>query len=89
MRNVVQVSSVTAMALAICMHPSVALACSVCFLPSEMNRGAYLGTTVFLSLLPLALMAGSIYWIVRQYKAAALRDHALLPEQALEGNLAK
>lgn len=44
-------------------HPDVALACSTCMDPREGNR-TLLSVTVFLSLLPLALMAslGGYYW---------------------------
>lgn len=44
--------------------PGVALACPVCFSATEANRGAYLGTTIFLSLLPLAVI-GSILVFLR------------------------
>jgi protein SCO1/2 len=39
-----------------------AAACSVCFSATDENRNAFLGTTVFLSLLPLALLAGLAWW---------------------------
>ncbi len=44
--------------------PAVAFACPVCFSATEANRGAYLGTTIFLSLLPLAAI-GSIVVFLR------------------------
>ena len=43
--------------------PELAHACPVCFDPRDENRLAFLGTTVFLSLLPLAIVAGTLLWI--------------------------
>jgi zinc transporter ZupT len=37
------------------------MACSVCFDAKDGTRGAFLWTTVFLSLVPLAMIAGGIY----------------------------
>lgn len=54
-----------------CAWPTVALACPVCFDPREENRLAFLLTTVFLTLLPLALMGGTVYWLWRRYKQGA------------------
>jgi len=44
-------------ALALCV-PEAAMACSVCFSATDQNRMAFLGTTIFLSLLPLLLIGG-------------------------------
>lgn len=52
-------------------HPAALLACSVCFDASAETRGAYLGTTIFLSLLPLAFIAGVAFWL---YRRVRLRD---------------
>ena len=41
-----------------------AFACPVCFQGNE-NRLAFLITTVFLSLLPLGLIGGVVYWLRR------------------------
>lgn len=48
-------------------QPGEATACSTCFSANEAGRLAYYGTTVGLSLLPLALVAGLGYWIYRVY----------------------
>ena len=45
--------------------PSAALACAVCGGGVERSRMAFFGTTILLSLLPLALMAGGLLWIAR------------------------
>jgi len=39
-----------------------ASACSVCFSATDENRAAFLGTTIFLSLLPLSFLAGLAWW---------------------------
>ena len=49
--------------LILCMLPGVAQACSVCFDANDQNRMAYIGTTVVLSLLPLALIGGALMYI--------------------------
>lgn len=53
--------------VAVLAHPGVATACSTCFSANEAGRLAYYGTTVGLSLLPLALVVGLGYWIYRVY----------------------
>lgn len=50
--------------------PEAALACPVCFDPREENRLAFLLTTIFLSLLPLGLVAGVGLWIRRRWREA-------------------
>ena len=45
--------------------PAAAVAGPVCGFGEDASRGAYIGTTVFLSLLPLALIGGGIYAIRR------------------------
>ncbi|MDP6981248.1 MAG: hypothetical protein QF570_22030 [Myxococcota bacterium] len=49
--------------------PTIAEACSVCMTGREdENRIAFLGTTVFLSLLPLLMLGGAAYWIWRRFR---------------------
>jgi hypothetical protein len=44
--------------------PSLAYACPVCFsAKDEAGRLAFLGTTLFLTALPLLLIGGVIYWL--------------------------
>ena len=43
-----------------------AFACAVCFDANEESRGAFLGTTIFLSLFPLGMIGGLIFWIWRR-----------------------
>ena len=51
--------------------PRVAHACSVCFSATDQARIAFIATTVFLSLLPMALVGGLVLWVRR--RAAELR----------------
>jgi len=65
-------------ALASWLLPAVAMACPVCFDATDANRGAYLGTTVFLSLLPLAAIGSVLIFLHLRSKRAA---GAILPNQ--------
>jgi len=49
---------VLALALVVLL-PEAAWACPVCFDSSDENRQAFIATTVFLSLLPLGMVAGA------------------------------
>ena len=42
-------------------------ACPVCILADPKTAGTYLSTTLFMSVLPLAMLGGLIYWLKRQY----------------------
>lgn len=46
-----------------------AQACSVCFSGNEETRTAFIVTTAFLSLLPLSLIGGIVYWLVKRIRA--------------------
>ena len=53
-----------ALALPLAWLPSLARACPVCFAAQdEAQRIALLGTTVFLTALPLLLIGGVIFWL--------------------------
>ena len=45
--------------------PAVAEACAVCG-AADRNRNAFLGTTIFLSLLPLGMIGGGVLWLRRR-----------------------
>jgi len=55
------VSSVVWMAM-----PSVSMACAVCGPGDEQSRMAFLISTIALSLLPLGMMGGLIFWLWRR-----------------------
>ncbi len=46
-----------------------AAACPSCASPLEENRQAFVDTTIFLSLLPLTLIGGLVWWIRRRTRA--------------------
>ena len=45
--------------------PATAHACAVCGAAVERSKAAFVGTTIGLSLLPLALIGGGLWWISR------------------------
>ena len=47
----------------------VAQACPVCFKADEASRHAYVGTTVFMTMLPPALVGGFLTWLWRRSKS--------------------
>ena len=47
--------------------PETAEACAVCFSGKEETRATYLGTTVFLSALPIAIIVGIGVMVRRRY----------------------
>ena len=55
--------------LLVLLAPGYADACSVCFSTSEENRWAFIGTTVFMSILPLGLLLGIGAWLRRKVLA--------------------
>ncbi len=55
------------LAVAILELPGVALACPVCFASkNEANRVAFVGTTILMTSLPVAMIGGAIYWVARR-----------------------
>ena len=66
-------------ALAVLLVPELAQACSVCFSGQDQSRTAFIVTTAFLSVLPLAFIAGMALWIRSRARALEARrgDRAL------------
>lgn len=60
--------SALALAVWLLARPELAWACATCFDPNDQNRQAFLDTTIFLSLLPLALIGGGVYYAYRRYQ---------------------
>jgi hypothetical protein len=54
------------------LSPRLAFACATCFDPKEASQGAFVGGTIFMSLLPLAMMGaiGGFVW----YRARVARN---------------
>lgn len=63
------------LAVVAALFAGAALACPVCGVPLEQGQGAYLFMTPIMSLLPLALMGGVVFWIFRRVRNAD-RDEA-------------
>lgn len=51
-----------------------AFACSVCFDATAETRWAFIGTTIFLSLLPLGIIGGFVWWFWRAARAASAEE---------------
>lgn len=66
------------LAVTAALFSGAALACPVCGVPLEQGQGAYLFMTPIMSLLPLALMGGVVFWIFRRVRNAD-RDEAAEP----------
>ncbi len=61
---------------ALMLLPQSAWACSVCFSAKEGTRMAFIVTTVFMSLLPLGLIGGLIFWLRSKAKSLAEAEAA-------------
>lgn len=54
-------------ALAVLQLPGVAYACPVCFsIKNEANQVAYLATTGFMTLIPIAVIGGAVWWLKKR-----------------------
>ena len=74
--------SVAAAAGAVAWLADLAYACPSCASPLEENRQAFVDTTVFLTVVPLMMMGGFIWWLRRRIRA--MED---APEIAVHENL--
>ena len=66
--------------LLLALLPDAAAACPVCFDPRDENRMAFLATTVFLSLLPLGMVAGAGVWMRRRVRELDEGEAAFRPD---------
>ena len=66
--------------LLLALLPDAAAACPVCFDPRDENRMAFLATTVFLSLLPLGMVAGAGVWMRRRVRELDEGEDAFRPD---------
>ena len=60
-----------------------AYACPSCASPLEENRQAFVDTTVFLTVLPLMMMGGFIWWLRRRMRAMDDALEIAMPENLL------
>lgn len=56
------------LAVAVLLGAEGARACSVCFVAEEETRVAFLATTGFLTLLPLAFVGGVVWWLRKRMR---------------------
>jgi hypothetical protein len=59
-----------------------ASACSVCFDASDENRWAFIGTTIFLSLLPVGMAVWGALWLKKRLKQIEEQERAELAGSA-------
>ena len=70
-------------ALAIGWAVDVAHACPSCASPLEENRQAFVDTTIFMTVVPLAMIGGMIWWIRRKSKEMEGRPEIEVPDNLL------
>lgn len=75
-------ASLALAAVALAWTADLAYACPSCASPLEENRQAFVDTTIFLTVVPLMMMGGFIWWLRRK-----LREQDELPEIAVPQNL--
>ena len=61
----------------------LAYACPSCASPLEENRQAFVDTTIFLTLVPLMMMGGFIWWVRRRIRAMDEAPEIPVPESLL------
>jgi hypothetical protein len=54
-------------AVALPLIPAATWACSSCIVTDPKNANTYLGMTLMMSILPLGMLGGLIYWFWRRY----------------------
>ena len=69
-------------AVALAWAADLAYACPSCASPLEENRQAFVDTTIFLTVVPLLMMGGFVWWLRRK-----LRDRDEPPEIAVPQDL--
>jgi len=61
----------------------LAYACPSCASPLEENRQAFVDTTVFLTVVPLMMMGGFVWWLRRRIRAMEDTPEIPVPENLL------
>lgn len=70
--------------------PALALACPVCGVgTNEANRRAFIGSTIFLSLLPLAMIGGLVAWGVWRVRKQERERQEAARELSASANAAR
>jgi len=69
--------------LAVAWGADLAYACPSCASPLEENRQAFVDTTVFLTVVPLMMMGGFVWWLRRQLRAMDAAAEIAVPENLM------
>jgi hypothetical protein len=62
---------------------NTASACPSCASPLEENRQAFVDTTIFLTVVPLTLIGGMVWWIRRRLRAMEDAPQISVPDSLL------
>ena len=65
----------TLLGLALTLVPSIALACPVCGADTGDNAWAYTVMSVVLTVLPLGMIGGVVYWVARREGSDHVPEH--------------
>ena len=76
-------ASVAAALVALAWVADLAYACPSCASPLEENRQAFVDTTVFLTVVPLMMMGGFIWWLRRRIRSMDEAPEIAVPENLL------
>ncbi len=74
---------VSVAAVAVAWGADVAHACPACASPLEENRQAFVDTTVFLTVVPLMMIGGFIWWLRRRIRAMDEIPNIPVPDNLL------
>ena len=72
------------LALGLSLLSDVARACPGCASPLEENRQAFVDTTIFLTVLPLLMIGGLVWWLRRRLRQAEAEQSIVLADDAWE-----
>jgi len=72
-----------AAAVALAWAANLAAACPSCASPLEENRQAFVDTTIFLTVVPLMMMGGFIWWLRRKTREIDDEPEIVVPETLL------
>ena len=57
-----------------------ALACPACAVSKEQSQAAFIGTTALLTFLPLIVVGGVAFWLIKQARAADAAEQQAVPD---------
>lgn len=76
-------NAIAAIGVALVWAADLAYACPSCASPLEENRQAFVDTTVFLTVVPLMMIGGFIWWLRRRVRAMDEVPEIQVPENLL------